>query len=252
VIIRILARWTGLQTELAEAHADLTALRADADALREDAAELRSDAGCLRADLADARVDAGALRASLEAAEAAHAEAEKEAAALHTELIGVTLLLRETEEELEAESDTRAAAEEALAWERRDRAAERERHAAEAEAAAETAVRQLLDGFTDRLSRPMLLPADDRAVAAAERSETLLDALRLAERHDPEHRDAYLALRVQLHTRLRDALADCVLDMPAFGRRMAVELALAPADDRPIPAPPEAETVDRLAAGVGA
>jgi hypothetical protein len=247
VIIRMLAHWTGLEADLAEARADLAALRADADALRDDAAELRSDAGSLRADLIDARVDAGALRASLEGAEADREKAEKEAGALHIELVRLTILLRETEEELEAESDTRAAAEEALAWERRDRAAERERHAVEVEAACEKAVRQLLDGFADRLARPVLLPGDDRAVAAAERSEALLDALALAERHDPEHRDAYAALRIQLHTRLHDALADSVLDMPKFGRVMAAELALAPADDRPIPVPDPVETVDDLA-----
>jgi hypothetical protein len=250
----MLPRWTGLEDDLAQARADLAALRSDAD-------NLRSDAGSLRADLIDARVDAGALRASLENAETARAEAETEATALHTELIGVTLLLRETEEELTAESDARVAAEEALAWERRDRAAERQRHEVEVEAAAEKAVRQLLDGFADRLARPLDLPPDDPAVpddmsfAAAERADTLLHALALAQRHapDPRHRAVYADLHAQLATRFRDALADSVLDMPGFGRRMAAELALAPADDRPAPARDTdlIETVDDLPAGVG-
>jgi hypothetical protein len=261
----MLARWTGLQTDLAEARADLAALRADADALREDAAELRSDAGCLRADLADARVDARWLRTSLEAAEAARDQAEEEASALTTLLVAVTAdrdglrgLLRETEEMLETEADARVDAEEALAWERHERGTERkaetERHEVEVEAAAEQALRQVIHLLAEAFARPFNpLPADHE-LAAAQRCGALIDALTLAKHHaaSPEERAAYAELRDQLNARVRDALAASMYDVGAVGRRMAAALALAPADDQLIPNPSEVETVDDLAAGVGA
>jgi hypothetical protein len=235
MVIRMLARrWSGLENDLAEA----------------------------RADAASAQAHVAQLTTELVAVHRRREAAEADAAALHTELDaaaadrdGLRDILRETEEELESESAGRVDAEADLAWERHDRAAERaavaEKHQVEVEAAAETAVRRFLDGFTDRLARPVLLPGADPAIVAAERVDTLFAALRLAEHHDPDNGGDYADLRAQLATRVRDAFAECLLDMSAWGRRMAAELALAPADDRPVPAPPEVETVDDLAAGVG-
>jgi hypothetical protein len=260
ILNRMFARWTGLDAELAEARADAASAYAHVAQLttelvavhrRREAAE--EDAAALHTELDAASADAFALGVELVAVTA-------DRDALRDALSDARIAVEVEREELEIEHRARLIAETTLDWERHERAAEREaaeeRHAAEAAAEVETAVRQLLDALADRLARPFYLPTDDPepGFLTAVRCGLLLDALVLAQRHapGPEERAAYAALHAQLHTRVHDALAASVYDTGAVELHLAAALALAPADDRPVPAPDMVETVDDLAAEVPA